>query len=304
MKEIIVIGGIVVTVLTILIIAIVSNIIENKRMSFVKENSVAIKKVMKLNNEYSFYVVQSVMKEDASCKSKRGFENFDVQKYFNQLMDSKYMYYERRIEQTEKNKIMYVEYLKKYEEIKSCFATKEQVEKLDFDFEIFNRYEKEIYESLIKKKPTMSFELHIYSYYTSPAGNSHYEYTYEYGYDGVKDAIMDAKQREYEREHVEELKRIREEEKRKKQQILKEKLKRADAVDKREEELYKKEKEFAAATQGHIYSATSNIATEIIEENNENEDLDTKLRKLKKSFDNGELTYNEYKEKREKLLEE
>jgi DNA gyrase subunit A len=46
------------------------------------------------------------------------------------------------------------------------------------------------------------------------------------------------------------------------------------------------------------------VALTIVEENNETEDLDTKLRKLKKSFDNGELTYNEYKEKREKLLEE
>lgn len=302
MKEIIVIGGIVVTVLTILIIAIVSNIIENKRMSFVKENSVAIKKVMKLNNEYSFYVVQSVMKEDASCKSKRGFENFDVQKYFNQLMDSKYMYYERRIEQTEKNKIMYVEYLKKYEEIKSCFATKEQVEKLDFDFEIFNRYEKEIYESLIKKKPTMSFELHIYSYYTSPAGNSHYEYTYEYGYDGVKDAIMDAKQREYEREHEEELKQIREEEKKKKQQELREKQKRLNQVEKREAELAIKEAEFIEATKEHIYSSNPNIIVENPVNAPKEATAWQKLKALKQSYDDGEISYEEYDIKRKELL--
>ncbi len=287
-----------------ILIAVIANVIKNKHIAFVKENSLVYYKVMELNKKYKFYKLEDVLKETAVCKSKRGFDNFNVGKFYSELMDNNYMYYDEKIKKAEKNKVDYLDYLKNYKELADLFVTEEQVAKLDFKYKTFNKYEVELYKSLLIQKPVVSFEMQIYCYYTSPAGNSHYDCTYKYNYGEVKNGIESAKQRKYEIEHAQELKRIREEEKRKQQQILKEKLKRADAVDKREEELYKKEKEFKAATQGHIYSSASNVATEVVEETNENEDLDTKLRKIKKYFDNGELTYNEYKEKREKLLEE
>ena len=82
---------------------------------------------------------------------------------------------------------------------------------------------------------------------------------------------------------------------------LKEKLER------KELELAQREREFQQATQGHIYASGGSLA--YIKEERPN--IETakqplsdweKMRLLKIAYDNGEITYEEYSEKREQLL--
>ena len=66
-----------------------------------------------------------------------------------------------------------------------------------------------------------------------------------------------------------------------------------------------KENRFNNATRNHIYTTDVKQQENItIEETpqEENLTLDQKLKQLRKQFDNGEITYQEYKERRERIL--
>ena len=90
-----------------ILIAVIANVIKNKHIAFVKENSLVYYKVMELNKKYKFYKLEEVLKETAVCKSKRGFDNFNVGKFYAELMDNNYIYYDGLIQKAEKNKENY-----------------------------------------------------------------------------------------------------------------------------------------------------------------------------------------------------
>ena len=92
-------------------------------------------------------------------------------------------------------------------------------------------------------------------------------------------------------------------EERKKSRIQESSLKRReDVLFQREIELNEKQQEFEKITHGHIYSTNKEvIETEI---KNEQKSISKRMRELKDSFDNDEITYEEYKIQRQKLLEE
>ncbi len=76
---------------------------------------------------------------------------------------------------------------------------------------------------------------------------------------------------------------------------------------KREENLSQREKEFSVATRGHIYAVLDSPApVEVvhpkIETAEESLSAWEKMKRLKKAYENGEITYEEYNEKRKHLL--
>ncbi|MBO5214963.1 MAG: SHOCT domain-containing protein [Clostridia bacterium] len=83
--------------------------------------------------------------------------------------------------------------------------------------------------------------------------------------------------------------------------------KREETLSRREETLSRREEEFLVATRGHIYAVSdSPIPVEVEQPKSETreEALSTwsKMKRLKKAYDNGEITYEEYNEKRKNLL--
>ena len=75
-------------------------------------------------------------------------------------------------------------------------------------------------------------------------------------------------------------------------------LKRFEELQKREEILLQREHDFYLATQGHIYSNSKKQIE--IEENNKNS-LNSQFDMLRNSFQNGEISFEEYQKEREKL---
>lgn len=290
---------------------------KNKYYSFVKENSILYREIIYINEKYDFD--DKICKKHTHeyiCNSKKEFDNFNVDNWmYNQLINKGY-YYENFEKVYNENKEKYEKYCLEYKNIE-IYRDEESLFKYEIDFDTFHEIEKSMYKQL-KKRPICKPEIRLDVYYSSPAGRNNYHSSKVFYYTEIIEYINKADEEIARRLYEAKQKALltkedkitykqlekKEESIKQRERDIKEKLREIESLDKKKIEIEKKEQEFKAATQGHIYSSTSNIATEIVEENNETEDLDTKLRKLKKSFDNGELTYNEYKEKREKLLEE
>ena len=71
---------------------------------------------------------------------------------------------------------------------------------------------------------------------------------------------------------------------------------------KKEAEITKKEKEFLEATKEHIYTIDTNSINIHDAEINDTMTLTQKMKILKEKFNKGELTYEEYQEKRKEII--
>ena len=298
-------------ILIIIFILIICDTIKKRHIKFVEEHSVLYHKLVELNKQFKFYKLSEVITESATCNSKRAYDTFNFQKFYTQLMDTHFYSYEDKVNKAEKNKVDYKEYFLQYSNLRNDVITKAKAEQLNFKYKTFVKHEQNLYENLKQKSPIMAFSIQIRCSYTSPAGNNHYEKIYKIYYKDIPMGIKAAKHRQYLKTHEQEIKnqqniekQKKAEEKKAKDLQIKEKLKKAENIEKREIELEKKQKEFEEATKGHIYSTQSSIDVNNIETINETDTLDVKLKKLKKSFDNGEITYQEYKNQRDALLEE
>ena len=77
---------------------------------------------------------------------------------------------------------------------------------------------------------------------------------------------------------------------------------RIRALEKKEQEINIKEKEFLDATKEHIYCAENKMITNFSMEINDTMTLTQKMKILKEKFNNGELTYDEYQKKRKEII--
>lgn len=125
--------------------------------------------------------------------------------------------------------------------------------------------------------------------------------------DEERQLLREKRERER-REILEYRERVRAEERLIKAEYTASKNKRIyDKLQKQKEDLDKREQEFQLATQGHIYSLPTSLPSktseeEVVEESDESLSAWEKMKLLKKSYENGEITYKEYNEKRKHLL--
>ena len=92
----------------------------------------------------------------------------------------------------------------------------------------------------------------------------------------------------------------------KEQAEMRDLLKNKGKLEQKEADLAQREKEFQQATQGHIYAVSDSPASIEVEQptiKNAEESLSTweKMKRLKKAYEDGEITYEEYNEKRKHL---
>ena len=96
-------------------------------------------------------------------------------------------------------------------------------------------------------------------------------------------------------------------EKRAKEKKLRELDKLEKQLKEKESQINEKQQEFEKATQGHIYSADKEVIQEVVvepETKSEQKSISERMRDIKYKYDNGEISYEEYKIQRQKLLEE
>ena len=208
------------------------------------------------------------------------------------------------------NQTLYEEYQNSYDELPQYFRSIVEIEALEnspIEAEKFRTIENKIYAQLKLEEPIMDFSIAYEIEYTSPAGRNYYckdEYVNKAYLGKILKEVESEKlwkkafeeHKEYERQ-----KKARERAEINDIKRLKEKLER------KELELAQREREFQQATQGHIYAGGDSLA--YIKEERPN--IETakqplsdweKMKLLKTAYDNGEITYEEYSEKREQLL--
>jgi hypothetical protein len=220
-------------------------------------------------------------------------------------MDNLRFLYDRSLE----NEKAYGEYKKEYLNLARYLRTEIEIllmGNLPIEVETFQMLEKKIYSQKMLAAPALDFSICYNVEYTSPAGRNHYQKEERVTKEMIGKLLKIVEKEEEERREQERqkelLKRQKEQEKAEIRALLKSKSK----LEQKEEDLMRREQEFQRATQGHIYAAsdtpvyfeTQRTAVETPKETSAWE----KMKQLKNAYENGEITYQEYSQKRKQLL--
>ncbi|MBE6673927.1 MAG: hypothetical protein E7596_02335 [Ruminococcaceae bacterium] len=282
---------------------------------YVKQHSSMCKDIEKLNSQYLFdRITCREHRYNEHLNNKRQFDNFNYDNWIFSLMDKSPNFFENFQKIYEKNAKEYNEYSAKYSTLND-FKEEIDIEDLDIEYEIFNYIEREIFfESKLPEIERPSIYLKIS--YTSPAGRNHYSDSHIFTYFDLLRLVNKKKERDeeliaelryneflLERKQDEKNARVLAmQEKRNKERKLKELEKLEKQLLAKEQELNEKEKDFLEATKEHMYTSKVLNQQELNNNLEKASSLTEKFRLLRKKFDDGEITYEEYKCKRKELM--
>lgn len=266
---------------------------------YVKKYSKAYKALEGLNKEYSFdRNICKVHKEYKYCDNKRQFDNFDYKIWIYEYIENNDNFFHVVENVYEENKTRYIDYDNKYKKL-AVYLTEDEVDKLELDYEIFNYIEKKLINSSKHSCITPpSVDLKIV--YTSPSGRNRYENSFNFHYSKLLKYFAQKEELDREKEFKRQQKVEAENQKRKKEQRLRELDKLELKLEQKEKELQQREKEFLEATKDHIY--TSDNIQKIERQIEDEMTISQKLKLLKEKFECGEITYEEYQERRKELI--
>lgn len=287
----------------------IAKIFFDRQREFVKENSNLYRRIVELNDLYQFInLKKDKLTYSLRFDAKRKFDNFNGEKHLTQMILEDYDFYLKLYDSLQYNRKIYREYLEKYKAIE-IYTDKEVLYNVKMGYKLFNFHEKSLYKKMKKSSPIMEIKYEFQYSYTTPSGRYHYSAVSNPSFEKCffeAQSIKDKKKRNETLSTEDKLKYkqlIAKEEKIKQKEVeLKESIKRVNNLEKKEEELKEKEAEFIEATKGHIYSSNANVVMESSENVQKEGDTWQKLKALKQAYDNGEISYEEYNEKRKELL--
>ena len=306
MEGLIVLGVIIVIIAVVVII----NVINNKNLRITKEYSRLYNAINSLNSRYKFnHIGNSVLKFNPTLKSKRSLDNLNIYQYITNEIENNQSYYSSLFNKIDENIRDYKKYQSEYKSIEK-YITKEEFSKFNdvkLKYKTFLSCEKRLYKKLKLKEPTMDLCVECHATYTSPSGRNHYWRDASYSFYQLKQMLKSVEQKQQmaliERERKEKLSQ----EKRAKEKKLRELDKLEKQLKEKESQINEKQQEFEKATQGHIYFADKEVIQEVVvepETKSEQKSISERMRDIKYKYDNGEISYEEYKTQRQKLLEE
>lgn len=286
-----------------IITAVIINIVNKRNLDIVKERSKVIKEINILNEKFQFNNIENdIIPFAPKLKSKSALENLNIYEYVMDQIERNQNYYMVLFNKIEENIRDCKEYEYEYSNIKK-FTTEDEFSKfegLKIKYKTFVKYEEKLYYSLKQKSPVTDIIIKVHATYTSPSGRNHYWIDESYDYAQIKQMLSDIEQRQELIRLEKELKEKIAAEKRAKEKRLRELDKIEIQLKEKEELLSQKEKEFQEATKGHIYSTEH---TNVFEEEGYKEKTKYQLLKdLRKQFENGEITKEEYNSKRKELI--
>lgn len=285
-----------------IITAVIINIVNKRNLHIVKERSKVIKGINSLNEKFQFNnIVNDIIPFTSKLKSKSALENLNIYEYVMDQIERNQNYYMVLFNEIEENIKDYNEYEYEYSKIKKITTEDEfsKLEGLKIKYKTFVKYEEKLYYSLKQKSPVTDIIIKVHATYTSPSGRNHYWIDESYDYDKIKEMLRDIEQRQELKRLEKEIKEKIAAEKRAKEKRLRELDKLEIKLKEKEELLTQKEKEFQEATRGHIYS-TEHI--NVFEEEYKEKTKYQLLKDLRKQFENGKITKEEYNSKRKELI--
>ena len=285
-----------------IITAVIINIVNKRNLHIVKERSKVIKGINSLNEKFQFNnIVNDIIPFTPKLKSKSALENLNIYEYVMDQIERNQNYYMVLFNEIEENIKDYNEYEYEYSKIKKITTEDEfsKFEGLKIKYKTFVKYEEKLYYSLKQKSPVTDIFIKVHATYTSPSGRNHYWIDESYDYVQIKQMLRDIEQRQELIRLEKEIKEKLAAEKRAKEKRLRELDKLEIKLKEKEELLTQKEKEFQEATRGHIYSTEH---TNVFEEEYKEKTKYQLLKDLRKQFENGEITKEEYNSKRKELI--
>lgn len=274
---------------------------EKFKENFVKQNSKVYKKLIDLNQRYRFTKYPFFREYEVECNSKKQFDNFNYEKCLITIIERDERYFYNLEKNYTKLEDEYAKYLNEYESIKCLMLNKLDYKFTEIPFATFNITEKQIYNNFFQEKFNKP-EILIYVKYATPLGRNFCEDSKKYDLNQILDIIKkyELEKQRQQIEMAEKQKRL--EERKVKEQKLRELDKLEAKLVRKEQELNQKEQDFLNATKEHIY--TTNAIKANSQDFNIDKDLSLtqKLKLLKDKFDNGEITYEEYQAKRKELI--
>lgn len=285
--------------------------IKNEReYNFVCSNSLVYQELHKLNGRYHFYDIK-VPNFCVECTLYSEYQKFDIRKHACQWLKAKQGGLENLYNQAVANKKLYDEYKKLYMDLSRYLLTEEAISKIkDMPMRVvdFQMLENKIYSQMLLEEPIVAFSIPYNVEYTSPAGRNYYEKEECLTCQEIGDIIREIEREEIERQEFEiEKKRLRQQ-REEQRAVIRDLLRNKNRLEQKELELEQRELEFKRATKGHIYAVSEIpvlVDTEQVKERvakDEALSVYERMKQLKKAYANGEITYEEYSEKRNKLL--
>ena len=174
--------------------AIIKALLKKKCEKIIWESSKRINDLIALNDEFRFNQLSSIYTYKVTLDSKRNFDRFDFDDYFEELIEEDIPYFANLREKFKENNELSVKYENKYLNI-SKYASKEDVKKLKLPFRIYSNLERKIANNLCAN-PVVSAEFIINIYYTSPQGRNSYYNHKTYSLDDLESYYFKVKERE------------------------------------------------------------------------------------------------------------
>ena len=279
--------------------------------NFLQENSQLLKKCQELNEKYKDKLYK---KEEYSviCQTYNEYVKFNKFDAICKIgCDPQELY-----EKAESLERTYEEYREQYLLLSNCYLQKNPNEP-SYDVEImgvekFQEIEREIFKKLEYSQNLFVLNIIFTVEYTSPAKRNYYKKEEIVTKTDLEEIIKQIQIDLEEKRQKEEIKKEKKLQKREERLLEKEAAfgrieTREKIIAKKEKDLFQREKEFFIATHGQIYAPSAEPL--LMERNNAAEEetgkeLSTwgKLKKLQKEFENGEISYQEYDERRKSLL--
>lgn len=170
-------------IITPIFIILLTIVIFNIRVSFVKNNSKCYSEIINYNNTQFFKNIRNHFSYSADCNSKKQFDSFNVNNYIISLINDDKQFFINLINDISGNRLLYQRYLDNFNKIlyETDYNYEQAVQGKLISVNSFRNIEiKEC--NKCKLVPITDFTIEIIVDYTSPQGRNHYEKKYKLNY--------------------------------------------------------------------------------------------------------------------------
>lgn len=171
---------IVIGVIGILAVLAVVCMTDIKRTEKVKDTSVLLKELNRLNRGTYFYLCNGEYTQSREMPSKAAYDRYSCDQLRDEILLDPDDSIHRLLEQIKENREQYDIYVSQVGQLQSMI-TEDEAKRLKVSYKKYLEIEKALFEEQ-KLKPALDMELICVVKYTSPAGRNHYEKSYAYSY--------------------------------------------------------------------------------------------------------------------------
>ena len=160
---------------------------------YVETNSIALKKLSELNQEFGFYNIDDNFTYVKSCNSTATYRFANIEKFVLEIIQDNIYFFKSQISRANSNKSMYDNYCSKVLPLLNMISANNWQTLSKKEQLLCEKLEKEAFTQLMLT-PTTQVKIRIIKEYTSPMGQNHYEEEFNYSQNDILDLIKKAEE--------------------------------------------------------------------------------------------------------------